>query len=403
MALGPPGTMTPSDRQRGVAALALLSLAAGFLHAAVIDAHRDHGIAPGVFTAIALFQIAWAGAVMAKASRPLLAVGAVVNLAIVVGWVVSRTTGIGFLDGFQDAEPVGFTDAVITALEVLLVLGAGVLALAPPARRLWPAGHGGTAGLAAVGLAVALVSVPAAAEAGSAHEGAPAGGDHAAHTGSSSVPQGESNLRLQVGGITVDDAFDVRSEVATPEEVEAAQELLDSTVAGLWQWTDPEKVREAGFRPIGDDGSGFSQYVNWEWVNDDLVLDPAHPEALVYRETPQGRVLEAALYMAPAGTPESQVPDVGGPITRWHVHDDVCYSPAEMVDGAPERRVLGSADDSGACVAGERLEPPSPLLYVWVVSRRCGPFSPIETVTPGQVIDEVRDPTTDEICQRPDD
>src|ERR671917_634190 len=121
----PEAPATP--RSQGYAALALLSLGAGFLHASVISGHEGHGIASTVFTWTAIFQVAWAGLLLARPSRWLLALGAVANAAFVGGWVLNRTSGISFIDGFQDKEPVGFTDGVTVALEVLLVLGAAFL------------------------------------------------------------------------------------------------------------------------------------------------------------------------------------------------------------------------------------------------------------------------------------
>src|SRR5918997_6308107 len=120
---------TPADRSlsSSVAALALLSVAAGFIHAAVVDSHRGHGVAATVFTALAVFQVGWAGLVHFRPARWVLAVGAAANAAIVGGWVLSRTSGIPFIDGFEDREEVALTDAVSTALEVLIVLGAVVL------------------------------------------------------------------------------------------------------------------------------------------------------------------------------------------------------------------------------------------------------------------------------------
>src|SRR5215211_1922704 len=130
----PEAPATP--RSQGYAALALLSLGAGFLHAAVINAHEGHGIASQVFTATAIFQVAWAGLLLARPSRWLVALGALANAALVGGWLLSRTSGIAFIDGFQDKEPVGFTDGVVVALEVLLVLG--VVVLLRPARSERP-------------------------------------------------------------------------------------------------------------------------------------------------------------------------------------------------------------------------------------------------------------------------
>src|SRR5829696_7648113 len=131
----PEASATP--RSQGYAALALLSLGAGFLHAAVINAHEGHGIASQVFTAVAVFQVAWAAFLLARPTRWLLALGALANAAFVGAWLMSRTSGISFIDGFQDKEPVGFTDSVIVALQALLVLG--VVLMLRPARSEQPA------------------------------------------------------------------------------------------------------------------------------------------------------------------------------------------------------------------------------------------------------------------------
>src|SRR5919107_3685544 len=172
-AQNPEAPATP--RSQGYAALALLSLGAGFLHAAVINAHEGHGIASQVFTWTAIFQVAWAGFVLARPSRWLLALGALVNAAFVGGWVLSRASGISFIDGFQDKEPVGFTDGVTVALEVLLVIGVALLLRPAAAERPARLARLSTAGLGLMGLAVAAFAVPAAAAAADHAEG---GADH---------------------------------------------------------------------------------------------------------------------------------------------------------------------------------------------------------------------------------
>lgn len=391
-----PTPVAPDERTGDLAsawapALAILSLGAGFLHAAVIDGHRGHGIASQLFTAAAIFQVAWAALVLVRPTRLVVVVGALGNLAIAVGWVLSRTTGISFLSGFEDVEEVGFTDAVTTALEVALVLGAAILVVAggrwrSPARWLRPASVG------IVGVAVALVGVPAVASAGS-HGGAAAGtGAAAGHHGG--APQSAAGG----GGAGHHAAADPST--ATPEQRAAADALLADTRAGLWQWTDDKKVYDAGFRSINDGATGYEHLVNWDWINDDAVLDPDKPESLVYRVADDGKkYLEAAMYMAPAGTPDAEVPDVGGPITQWHIHNDLCYSPVRMVDGAPQRVVVGLTSGPGQCSRGEYLSPQAPMLHVWTVERECGPFASLEGIGAGQKITEQQDPNAPTACQ----
>jgi hypothetical protein len=392
----PDAAATP--RSQGYAALALLSLGAGFLHASVINAHEGHGMASEVFTAAAVFQVAWAGLLLARPSRWLLALGGIANLALIGGWVLNRTSGISFIDGFQDKEPVGFTDGVTVALEVLLVVGIALMLR--PARSEQPTrvARLSTAGLGVMGLAVAALAVPAAA-AGSDH------GDGADHHGDEAAAGGHHGDEAAGDHHAAGGGHDHAAEdpsTATAEERAAADQLLQDTKTGFWQWTDEQRVHDAGFRSIGDGITGTEHLVNWNWINDDVVLDPDHPESLVYNVAPDGkRTLAAAMYMAPAGTPDDEVPDVGGPITQWHIHNNLCYSPVEVVDGAPQRHVVGltSGPNGDECRRGEYLSPHAPMLHVWVVEHECGPFSALEGVGAGQGIQEEQDPSTPPDCQ----
>jgi hypothetical protein len=390
----PEAPATP--RHQGYAALALLSLGAGFLHASVIDAHEGPGIASELFTAAAIFQVAWAGLLLARPSRLLLALGAVANAAFAGAWAWNRISGISFIDGFEHKEPIGFTDGVTAALEVLLVIGAAALLLRPSgADRPARVARLSTAGLGLMGLAVAALAVPAAA-AGSDHGG---GADHHGESAAAGDDHGDA---AAAGDHHADGHGEGHEDpsTATPEERAAADQLLEDTKTGFWQWTDEQRVHEAGFRSIGDGITGTEHLVNWNWINDDVVLDPDHPESLVYNVSRDGkRTLAAAMFMAPAGTPDDEVPDVGGPITQWHIHNNLCYSPAEAVDGAPQRRVVGLTSPDGTCTRGEALSPHAPMLHVWVVEHECGPFSSLEGVGAGQAITEEPDPNARPDCQ----
>ncbi|HZB71683.1 MAG TPA: hypothetical protein VE395_06085, partial [Acidimicrobiales bacterium] len=185
-------------------------MAAGFIHAAVVDSHRGHGVAAGVFTAIAVFQIGWAGLVHFRPARWVLALGAAVNAAIVGGWALNRISGIPFIDGFQDPEDVGLTDTVTAALEVLIVVGATVLLVAP-ARRVWLTDRLASVNLGVVAVFVALAAVPAVSEAGSFHDhgqGAElaAHGDHAGDHGTEGAGHHDGEMAADHGDAAHDDA-----------------------------------------------------------------------------------------------------------------------------------------------------------------------------------------------------
>jgi hypothetical protein len=184
----------------------------------------------------------------------------------------------------------------------------------------------------------------------------------------------------------------------TPDQQAAADKLLADTKAALPQWSDESKVAAAGFRTLGDFGTGYDHLVNWNWIDDGTVLDPNHPESLVYRVTPQGRVLEAAMYVLPFGTAPQDIPDVGGALTQWHVHNNLCFTPERITDGYPQRLVNGLTDAAGNCPRGQKL-PPAPMLHVWIVEHPCGPFASLEGVGGGQAVDEPQDPNADPACQ----
>ncbi|MEZ5247715.1 MAG: hypothetical protein R2713_00405 [Ilumatobacteraceae bacterium] len=86
----------------------------------------------------------------------------------------------------------------------------------------------------------------------------------------------------------------------TPEQQAAAENLIAITLIRLPQWSDPAVAEAAGFHSIGDAATGHEHYVNWDWIEDDVILDPDHPESLVYRtatrrlEAPRQRDVHAA-------------------------------------------------------------------------------------------------------------
>ena len=59
-------------------------------------------------------------------------------------------------------------------------------------------------------------------------------------------------------------------------------------VVRLPQWADYKVAEAAGFHSIGDGLTGFEHFINWDWINDDVTLDPDHPESLVYQPQPDG-------------------------------------------------------------------------------------------------------------------
>ena len=151
------------------------------------------------------------------------------------------------------------------------------------------------------------------------------------------------------------------------------------TLAELPQWEDPAVAEAAGFHSIGDAPTGVEHFVNSDFMNDDVLLDPNKPESLVYSTEGGDRRLVAAMYMERRGMPLEEVPDIGGALMQWHVHDNLCYNDAGLV--------LGVTNSDGDCPAGLTKPEPTPMIHVWIESHPCGPFAALEGIGGGTIAD----------------
>ena len=119
-------------------ALAALSLGAAFVHFAVMGDHFSESAAHGVFfAATAWLQLAFAMGVVLRPSRGVLWFGALLNLAIMGAWLVSRVWGVPFGSPAWAPESAQFPDILATVFEALLVAGClAVISGYLGARRL---------------------------------------------------------------------------------------------------------------------------------------------------------------------------------------------------------------------------------------------------------------------------
>jgi hypothetical protein len=112
--------------------LALASAGAGVIHLKVVPEHLEEFTPFGVgFIALGVFQLLWAAAVLIRPTAPVLAMGLVVSVLTIGVWVVSRTIGLPLGPEAGEPEAVGSLDAAASALEAVIVLGAGYLMFRP--------------------------------------------------------------------------------------------------------------------------------------------------------------------------------------------------------------------------------------------------------------------------------
>ena len=384
-------TASSPDRPSAlVTVAALASIGAGAIHAVAAGAHSEHRAAVVAFALTAVFQIAWGALVLVRPSRAVALGGVVGNSAALGGWVLAKTSGISFVTGLEVQENPQFADTLAAALAVVAVVGALVVLLPELSARL-SGRQPALVGLATV--AALALTVPGMVAAGShSHAGGHEhGGDAAGHEHDHGTASEESAAGHEHGGheaaAVAPTPYDPTKPIdlggvegVTPEQQAAAENLIAITLWRLPQWSDPKVAEAAGFHSIGDGLTGYEHLIQWDWINDDDILDPERPESLVYRVDRDGtRTLEAAMYMLPQGETLDTVPELGGKLTQWHIHDNLCFTPGE----AP--KVRGVTGVGQGCPPGLTKLDPVPMIHVWIVPHQCGPFAALEGVGAGQI------------------
>jgi hypothetical protein len=370
-ALGPT-TRTLDRRVRPLLIAGAASISAGAIHAAAIGTHSEHPQASKMFAVVALLQVAWGVAALAWPSRRLALVGIALNGGLVVGWAVAKRYGIGFIDGLEVPEEVQFADALCAALAFYSTLEAGAFAFRPRAHHARPWLANFSAGL------LVAAALPGMVQAGNhVHDHS-----HSAVV----VVDGKATLTTAaaaVPGKPYDPTkpLDFGGTPGVSEEQQArAENLVAITMIRLPQWSDPAVAEAAGFKTIGDGATGDEHLINWSFVQDDDILDPDKPEALVYDTRSGKRVLESAMFMLKPGATLDTVPDIGGPLTQWHIHDNLCFT-----DDPVAPHVAGLTDSSGNCRAPLVKLPSVPMIHVWITPQKCGPFAALNGVGAGQI------------------
>ena len=167
----------------------------------------------------------------------------------------------------------------------------------------------------------------------------------------------------------------------TPEQQARAEELVTRTIDELPQYADVDTLAAKGYFTIGDEATGDEHFINWNLINDDTILDPSAPEALVFQPQPDGsKKLAAAMFMMRDGSTLDDVPELGGPLTQWHIHDDLCFNNDPV---AP--RLASITEVGGPCPEGMAKFDPSPMIHVWITPHPCGPFAALEGIGGGQI------------------
>ncbi len=402
----PAPTTVPNTTERypGLAVAALASLGAGAVHAAATGIHAEHPELARLFVVVTVLQLGVGLWALLRPTRLAAAAVVLVNAVAVGGWLVTRLTGISWIDGLADREAAQFADTVCAALGALAA-GAAVAALLVGKRPAAPTR------LAVPALCIAVLAVPAMWTGGThVHSHDHAAADGALAAGDESQPhdhaEGETHDTTPTGD-TVDEGqphtHDTTAEElaaagwprpwdpadgidlsgvpgVTAEQQARAQQLIDDTLRELPKWSTVEAAEADGYRSIGDAGTGSEHFIRRDLIEDDVMLDPTQPESLVFTVKGNTKTLAGAMFIASARpTDDPSLTNWGGALMTWHNHGNLCW---DIVNGVAQ--VVGITDGAGKCARGLNTGGANPMVHVWITPHQCGPFAALEGVGAGQ-------------------
>ncbi|GAC1648592.1 MAG: hypothetical protein NVS9B11_21530 [Candidatus Dormibacteraceae bacterium] len=157
----------------------------------------------------------------------------------------------------------------------------------------------------------------------------------------------------------------------TNAQLEAALQLIEATKVAVAKYQDRQVAIQAGYRPMEAEGLPIMHYVNAAYLTKADVLRPDHVQSLIYYNTGRGPVLIGAMYIMPSLS--TRGPAIGGPLTSWHHHDNLCFDRTTGAIVAFARSGEGN-DKSGTCPRGSSNRMTPEMLHVWLVENPQGPF-----------------------------
>ena len=159
----------------------------------------------------------------------------------------------------------------------------------------------------------------------------------------------------------------------TGAQLKAALLLIDATKAAVARYADRQAAIDAGYKPMEQEGLPIMHYVNAAYFTDADILRPEHVQSLIYFNSSRGPVLIGAMYIMPnLATPG---PEIGGSLTLWHKHDNLCFDRTTGVIVAFTHDGSASImDKSGTCPRGSSNRSTPEMLHVWLIENPDGPF-----------------------------
>jgi hypothetical protein len=344
-----PSAPLPLTQRWAIAGLA----ATGVLHIGLPIGHHDNAVLTAGFLGVGAAYIWLAVRVWRRRSWRLLT--ALLVVANLVGYLIVVTAG------GEEPDQVG----IITALDELMLFG---LAVTGPIHRRFARAVASAATISAVVLVGLVIWLGSFA----AHQHSDLDADLTSASAADAeieVPHHDHEhdhaARAQAGIIM----RALTDHHPTAEQVRAADQLAKATEAAVARYSDIHAAMAAGYKPTGATEGVEVHLENKSYDTNAYILDPAHPQALVYVVANGKAALLGAVFRMPvAGRPG---PEPGAAITRWHAHN-ICLTVLPL--GA------GLASPFGGCPALSIGATMPEMMHVWTAGNPGGPY--VESVDP---------------------
>jgi hypothetical protein len=381
--------------------IAALMVGSGAIHFGMMGEHAGVSWTHGLFFATsAWLQIAFAALIVFKPSRPVIALGIVLNVGILTLWVLTRTVGIA-IGGDGTPEAWGKVDGLCAAFEGAAVLASFVL-LSPRLSRRPLSASVGFAGVGVMVLVVAILTslfFSPAATTVSATGLSPDGHNHGAagavaadgHNHTHTAVAGSGGLIdtgsgiIVTGALTGDSPCELsgkpasagqvgkdaeghehrgpfkQSPVTREEVVQLAAQQTQARAVAL-KYPTVATAEAAGYRK----STVFVPCIGAHYTNTGLAagFNPAAPSELLYDgASPDAKIVGLSyLVFHLNGAPDG----FAGPNDRWHQHNfngGLCMGKGGVVVGNEKLSKEACAARGGAKVALNDIW----MLHDWIV------------------------------------
>lgn len=375
---------------RGV--VAACAIGAGAIHFGFAPGHFDEsGFHGAFFFLVGWAQLAFALAVILRPTRAVMRLGIVLNGAIVLLWIVSRTVGMPFGDDPWVAEAMNFPDVLATVLEVGAMVGSYLLLTGRLGQRALPRAVAVAGGFvlvfALVGLTTASVAPALSGGHSNGHDDSESALGTHTHAAAGAASPASTTGHPHTTGDPATTGIETATGTSPCEQSGVAvegnsaghghrgpspqQPIADAATRALLAEQLTEARAAAARYPIAADAlaagyrrvTGYVPCIGAHYMNfvlADGTFDPTKPEMLLYDGGGNdGRIVGLSYYVrGVSAAPEG----FAGPNDPWHQHIGLCVSGAAVVGGtnltAAECAARGGSKADGSDAF---------MMHAWVV------------------------------------